>query len=459
MVAAKSTRSNARGRLIILGPAILAAALYLSLGLLGDLTSRLELFFPVFALLLGLMALGWQLVRRDAGRLRLALLAALAFRLLAAAGDPALSDDVYRYVWDGRVQVEGVHPYRYAPAAPELAPFRDDDWTRINHVELRTIYPPLAEGWFFVLAALGAGPLGFKLAMGCLDFAVVLALGWLLKRLSLPGHRVMLYAWNPLAIMESAGSGHVEPLGVLLLVLAVGWIIERKHALSTTALAAAIHVKLLPLMLVPGMLRRLRTRYAALLLLVLVALALPYALNGPAVGSGLFDYAERWERNALVFSGVRGLMEQLDSGEQLKPVVAALHHRIGDHGLPWGWIESQVWPDRLARLIVGLLALLWIGRCTFHPRLGVPRETFLVLGGVLLLSPTMHPWYVLWILPFAAAHLAWGWLAFAALVPLAYLGAGGDVPWLVRSVEYGLPLLVLLATARLRRNDDVRRLS
>ena len=87
-----------------------------------------------------------------------------------------MSDDLYRYLWDGRVQLHGVHPYAHAPEDQALAGLRDEHWERVNHPEVKTIYPPLAQGTFLVLAAVGAGPLGVKLTMGLLDFGVVLAL-------------------------------------------------------------------------------------------------------------------------------------------------------------------------------------------------------------------------------------------------------------------------------------------
>ena len=137
--------SNRTAIPLILGLAAPAGALYLLLGSSGDLREKPLLLLTAHAALLGAMALGWLAVRLRPARRTAAIVAALLFRLLAAVGEPALSDDVHRYVWDGRVQLHGVHPYRYAPADSALAELRDEGWTRINHPELRTIYPPLAE--------------------------------------------------------------------------------------------------------------------------------------------------------------------------------------------------------------------------------------------------------------------------------------------------------------------------
>ena len=131
---------NAR---IILGLSAAAAAVYLFLALAGDLRIHPIPYLAAHAALVAAMLAAWRLVGHDHRSLSLALAAALLFRLVATAGAPSLSDDVQRYVWDGRVQLHGVHPYAHAPADEALAGLRDDGWKRINHPEVRTIYPPL----------------------------------------------------------------------------------------------------------------------------------------------------------------------------------------------------------------------------------------------------------------------------------------------------------------------------
>jgi hypothetical protein len=433
---------NARLPPILLGIGLLSAALYGALAVAGELRGRLPGFFVIHVALVGLMLLAFRRVRRHGGATGLVLAGALLFRLVAALGQPALSDDVYRYVWDGRVQLAGLHPYAHAPADPALAGLRDENWSRINHPELKTIYPPLAQMLFLGLAASGAGPVGFKLAMGLLDFAVVLLLGRLLRRLELPADRLVLYAWNPLAVLETAGSGHVEPLGIAMVLLAAAWIIDRRPGLSTLALACGIQAKLLPVVLVPGWLGRLGWKAALPLALVSVVLLLPYAATGPALGAGTFAYAARWEHNAIAFPAVRYLLERVDTASLLKPALERLQQLLGEGALPWEFLYRHVWPGDVARLVVACMALLWLAHLSFRRRPPPGRECLLALAGVLLLAPTLHPWYVLWVLPFAAAYLSWGWLLFAMLVPLAYWTDGGDVPWALRVAEY-LPPLVL----------------
>jgi hypothetical protein len=444
-----------RTRLVgILAAGLISAFSYVALAATGDLTVHIPLFLGCHLALLGLMLAGWLLVRKGGDReLRIALGAALLFRLVASLGGPALSDDVYRYVWDGRVQIQGVHPYRYAPDDPALEPLRDEVWPEINHPELRTIYPPLAQYLFALLAALGAGPAGFKLAAGLLDFGVVLALIPIVRRLRLPTARIVLYAWNPLAVMETAGSGHYEPLGVVAVLLAVWWLLTNRPARSAAALAAAIHAKLLPIFLLPSYVRRWRLREIGVFVGVGVALALPLALTGPAIGAGLFDYAERWERNSFVFYGVLVGIETIDPTPGCKDAITWLKSRLGEDALPWDWLYRHVWPQHLARAVAALAILFWVVFVAFRKKIDPARETYLTLAGVIVLLPTMHPWYVLWVLPFAAIYRSRGWLLFAGLVPLSYLAGDGDVSMTLRGVQY-VPALVVMTVDAWRAGPD-----
>jgi hypothetical protein len=443
-----SDRNSSKGLIILAG---ISTGLYLWVALAGDLRDRQLFYLAVFAALSVCMLAGWLLLSRSSGKLMwVVLAAALLFRIVAAAGGPAMSDDIYRYVWDGRVQAAGHHPYLYPPEAEELAALRDEDWSRINHPGIGTIYPPLSQLLFRVLATAGAGVQGFRLALGVLDFGVVLALLFLLIRTGRPRHRVLLYAWNPLAVMESSGSGHVEPLGVVLLVLSVAWLAtdRRSPAWSAAALAGSIQAKLFSAALLPGHLRRMNLPAVLVLAAVLLVLALPFALSGPLAGQGLYQYAEHWERNGLVYPGLRLGAEMLDTGNRLKPLVEDL----GMERL-YRWI----WPRELAKIAVLVLAMLWILYLVYRVRPDPVQEAMWVLGGLTLLLPTVHPWYVLWVLPFAAACSSPGWLVLGTMISLAYWGRGADVSLPIRILEYGVPLILIVPEAfkRLRRSASM----
>jgi hypothetical protein len=441
----------------LFGLGAVSAAIYLGLSFAGDLREHIGLLLAAHAVLAGLMLLAFVLVRRHPALLRAAIVAGLLFRLLSVLGPPRLSDDVYRYVWDGRVQAHGIQPYRHAPDAPALAELRDDAWSKINHPQLSTIYPPLAEMAFALLARLGAGPSGFRFAMGLFDFGVVLALVWLLRRVGGAPENVLLYAWNPLAVLETAGSGHIEPLGLLFLVLWAICLARRRWVGATLALAAAIDVKLVAALLVPGYLRRAGAIAGIALLLAVALPFVPYAIaGGPLTGTGLAAYAGSWEHNASFYAGIEAATRWLDSVVPLNELVASLHHALGARWFPWDLLARHAFPRDLARALAGLILFVFAWTAGRGLGLAPQREALRTIGAALLLSPTVHPWYLLWLLPFAAASRTWSWLVWSALAPLAYWsGAAGDVPWAVRAVEY-VPLLILLAWERSRRDYLVR---
>jgi len=420
---------------VVLAAATAAAIVYAILVGAGDLRQHLPLYLACHAVLVVLMAVTWRAVARGGpAAFRAMLVAAVLFRLIAAAATPSLSDDVYRYVWDGRVQIQGHHPYKFAPSDPMRSELRETEiYPKINHPEIPTIYPPLAELFFALLAGLKLGVTGFKLALALIDVGVVFALLRLLRALKLPRDRAVLYAWNPLAVIEIAASGHVEPLGMVFVLVACAFWIEGKATRAGAALGGAIQAKLLPLVLVPGFARRMKAPALLALFSVIAVITAPYAVRGPWFGGGVLAYAHRWEHGAVLFAGVRRFFEWAGAAPHLTHAIGWAQARWGTAGSGlWDAAYRMVWPQELARATVLALAFAWAVAQSFRPRLDVAAESRLALGGALLLAPTLHPWYVLWVLPLAAGQAAGGWLLFGALVPLQYLAGGADVPWPIR---------------------------
>ena len=420
---------------VVASLAVAAATLYAILVGAGDLKQHLALYLGIHALLVVLMVAAWRVVASGGpAAFRGMFVAAVVFRLIASTASPSLSDDVYRYVWDGRVQAAGHHPYRAAPSDPMRVELRDPDvYPKINHADIPTIYPPLAEMLFAALSLAKLGVTGFKVVLALLDVGVIGALLILLRALGLPRDRVVLYAWNPLAVIEIAGSGHIEPLGIVLVVLAIAWITEGKASRAAAALGGAIQAKLLPLLLVPGFARRMKTLPLLAMVAVVAITTAPYAFRGPWFGAGVLAYANRWEHGAVFFAGVRRFYEWADLAPHLKGAIAWAQTRWGtaETGV-WDALYRTVWPDGLARVTVAFAAIGFAVAQSFRRGLDAASEAKMALGGAILLSPTLHPWYVVWVLPLAAAQGSGGWLLFGALVPLQYLAGDGDVPWAIR---------------------------
>src|SRR6266852_3901404 len=182
----------------------------------------------------------------------------LLFRALVLPTPVYLSSDLFRYLWDGRVQLAGVNPYRYAPSAPELAHLRDGEiHPRINRPAARTIYPPAAQWLFALAAALAPGSIvGWRLLLLLFDGATVAMLLLLLRRLGVPPTAVIIYAWSPLVVFEGVQAGHVEAAMIPLILLALLLRQTGSLVLAGVALGVAVLMKLYPAVLLPAWWRR-----------------------------------------------------------------------------------------------------------------------------------------------------------------------------------------------------------
>ena len=220
---------------------------------------------------------------------------------------PFLSNDMYRYIWDGWVQGAGINPYRFIPADPHLAFLRDAAvFPNINRADYaHTIYPPAAEMIFFLVsgtAKLLAVPpvLAMKVFMLGFEGVGIWAMLQLLDLAGLPRARILIYAWNPVTVWEFAGSGHVDAIAICFIALALLAVCKGLRGWGAAALAAAVLTKFLPVILLPALWRRWDWKFAAIFIAVIALLYAPYLGVGKAV---------------LGFLGGYGAQEGIDSGQ------------------------------------------------------------------------------------------------------------------------------------------------
>ena len=304
----------------------------------------------------------------------------VGFQLIALSQRPLTSDDDYRYIWDGRVQLAGIDPYRYAPPAPQLSPLRDTllfgtpghcghlfpgGCTAINRPAVHTVYPPVAQALFILVRVLSfgghGGRLPFQLAAALGATAVTVLLARRALKSGRPVWPVALWAWCPVTISEFGNNAHIDWLAVLLTVLALQAATARRVGAAGLLLGAAVATKLYPLLVLPSMLKR-RPRVLLLAGAGLVALSyLPHVL---AVG-------------AKVIGFLPGYLHQEG-------------YSSGNHLL----LLDAVFPNALAAAVGGVLAIAvawWAYRRADADR---PERTAVVVSGsALLIATPNYGWY------------------------------------------------------------------
>jgi len=375
---------------------------------------------------------------------------------MAIPAAPALSDDIYRYLWDGHVQAAGVNPYIYPPSHPRLDAFATAYRGRINNADLPTIYPPATQAIFRAAASLGGGVAAMKLLMVLFDMATLITLAAILVDRGMNPARVVIYGWSPLAVIEVGWSGHCDPVGVSLLAVAMLAIIKGSRVVSIAAAALSGAAKYAGWLALPPILRRSRPRDLLALPAAVAAAYLPYLSAGWGVLGSLPAYAERWRFNDSLFGLILSGVER----SRLSPAVRGALSGAGWMDRAATWETSPALrltePLSLAKMVAGLLLAAFAVRLLRRGWEDPPREIFSLLGAALLLSPTVHPWYLLWVAPFLALlrRSSWIWLTYAVVLlsyPMMAARAGTEDPlrWLAW-IEY-LPFFLILAVESARR--------
>lgn len=364
---------------------------------------------------------------------------AISLRVLLLAAPPILSSDIYRYVWDGRVQAAGINPYRYIPADPALAALRDPIvYPQINRAGYaRTIYPPLAEVVFAMTGRLSDNVTGMRLVMLGFEAIGIICLLRLLPLAGLPSERILFYAWNPLALWSFANDGHVDAIVVGLLGLALLLRARHKDSWAGAALAGAVLVKLFPLVAAPAFLRGGQFWRPALAGLLVIGCG--YALYSSA-GLHVFGFLPSYgQEEGLVdgtglwaLAGLATLIALPASAALIYAAVVAVTFLALA-----GWILWQPTPANDAQALC--------------------RDTGLLAAAAMAATSPHYHWYFAWLaLPAVVApSRALLWLATAPLLLIEEPIPGDRFFW--PSLIYVPAILLLLADLRPWRAIKLRR--
>jgi hypothetical protein len=354
------------------------------------------------------------------------LVLAAVWRIEFLRVSPGADEDIYRYVWDGRLQRLGYNPYVVVPSDPAAQGLHTPETHNLNNPDLPSPYPAGAQLFFRAVTAIHESTFALKVAFVICDLAIVLVLLDVQRRSGQAAHLVLVYAWNPLLAVEVAGSGHIDIVGALLLLVSAAALERRWRATAAVAFGLAVAVKFLPIVLLPLYWKRVRIRDAALAAAAFGLLYVPFLNHSRIPIGSLGTYVQSWRFNG--------------------PVFAAL-----DHVAP---------PKLLAGLavLVGLLTATWL-------RSAAPEWSLDVfawpMAAALLCAPAVFPWYLLWLLPFLTSPstlliILWT----VSIIPtyivwhLRTLGRPwGPLPGWVMLLEYGC-VAIAAAIIWLRRGKE-----
>jgi hypothetical protein len=374
--------------------------------------------------------------RRRPPRMLWIVVVAVACRLAALPGEP--SDDMARYRWEGLVQLEGLNPYRLAPDDPALAGLADrfDDHATINHPAWPAIYPPGMQLWHRAVAAVSPTALAFKLSFLAAEALLALALVSWLRRRGLPAARVLVFLWCPLSVFATALEGHNDVVAAAALVTALLALEYRRPTTAALFACAAVLTKGFAIAALP---------------------ALAIAGRRTAAAAHVSDAAREqrgaiipprcwWAGFALVAVVSTPFLGQGGPWTTLLRFGGELHYNDSLHAM-----FAQLVGQRASGPLAILAWLIGAGIVVTRSAPDPARRVALLLAGLLLVLPSLHPWYPMTLLPLLCVFPWWGWMAFSCTVCLTWLphleiaATGRWVEWHELKLPEYAPLFAWLA--------------
>jgi len=366
---------------------------------------------------------------------------------------PGADDDVHRYVWDGHLQRLGYNPYIVAPSDPAFAKLHTDATRTLNNPNLPSPYPPGAQLFFRAVTAIHESMFALKVAFVLCDFAIALVLLDLLRTTGRSPHLVLAFVWNPLLAIEVAGSGHIDIVGALLLLISVAAIARRWRATAAVAFGLAIAVKFLPIVLLPLYWKRVRIRDAVLAAVALGILYIPFIDHGRIPLGSLGAYVQGFRFNGPIFAVLHYVVPP-----QLLVALAVL---VGLGAATWLRIRKTLTTEDTESHRGDATAL---SACNSVPPVAQGCESAFAwpMAAFLLFAPVVFPWYLLWLLPFLTSASTWLIVIWTvSIIPVyiewhsrAFTGVWGSLPAWVMLVEYGfVASAAAIVWLRLRRTS------
>ncbi len=349
---------------------------------------------------------------------------ALMFRLTLLPMAP--SDDIYRYLWEGKLQLNGISPYFHSPESSSLEHLRDGFFSGINHKHLTTIYPPLTLMVFAIADFISHSLITMKSVFLVFDVLSIFLLLKFLKVMEKNLLNVLVYAWSPLVLISFAARGHCDSLQIFFIILAMYLFAIRKNLRSTVSIALAAMSKFIFIIIVPFLIPPKKFKYVLVFFSVVAIFYLPYISAGKGLFSTLLHFGTQYHFN----DSAHFLIFCLCIGSPLASKIVT--------ALIFGTVLLLLYKKHLNLLITddnedpslpllstrpnGLAGQEGRGekRGNIEMNNFVLNYAFIAIGTFLILAPTLHPWYLTWIVPFLCFNRNKPWLILTGTVVCYY---------------------------------------
>lgn len=346
--------------------------------------------------LVGLAAWGFfPNIRSEKNSILLIVALAILARLMMA-GFPA-SDDVNRYVWEGKLILAGESPYSNKADSEEWLTYRDQFWEDMNHKDKQTIYPPLALIAFAGLNLISSQLWLYKLAFGFLDLGNLLLVIYLLKSRKQPVRSSIIYALSPVTVISFSGEAHFDSLYLFFLLAALLFFDRKKLALGWLLLGLSVQIKIISVLIIPLLFWNYKNLKIIWLIVPIVVPSLLFWKDLQTLLFGIMHFGSTMSHNG------------------------SINHLFIE------FFGSREVASKLSLLILGFVIAITALKST-----DLLKGSFITFGALILLSPTIHYWYFSWVLPFIVFFPSLAWMLLLTLSGFyfsAWLQFGSSGTW------------------------------
>ena len=355
---------------------------------------------------------------------------------------PSLSDDIYRFIWDGTLLKNGIHPFEHLPGYyldKNIPGITSELFQRLNSPEYFTIYPPTNQFLFWVSSLIGGenwliSANAIRLILLLSDIGSLYFLIKILDHYQKPRHLALWYFLNPLVIIEFVGNIHFESLVILGILAGIHWYNTHKSVASGIGIGLAAGIKLLPLIYLPSLFfRGLKTKkwwISILAFIVTVATLVPMFNSAFIEGmqSSLNLYFQKFEFNASIYFVAREIGYWVVGYNNIATIGPLLS-------------------------VISVLSILTIAIIGWLKKWSLEKVFLFTLFSYLIFATTVHPWYILPLIAFGVlagyyAPIAWSFLIF--LTYIGYTSEGFNLPMTVVVIEYILLFTFIIVEQRLK---------